>query len=155
MTPDRPQPWQRRGRSFSFRLRTLLALVTGIALVLAGYVAYERWRSATAPHLRFYRVLHDSVKNGDSSDSIQALLGPGAEADQADRTLFLKAVSTATLPDGYLADDQLLVYKLGDISTLVYLQFRGGKLINHDPQEFATFQPPTSIGYAMPQQSTP
>jgi hypothetical protein len=48
-------------------------------------------------------------------------------------------------PDGYESDEQLLVYKPEDSGLTIFLQFRDGRLINHDVREFGQYAPPKAI----------
>jgi hypothetical protein len=97
MASPQPQSPPRAAFTVTFRLSTLLAVVIVVGLLLAGYVGYERWYSATYPQVYVYRVLHDSVKNGDSMESIQSKLGAGSDADPLHKAWFAKMAAARPL----------------------------------------------------------
>ena len=142
-------PTPPRRRSFQFCLRTLLVLVAVIAVGLAAYIAYEHWHASKYPRLHAYRILHRSIRVGDSIDKVQRLLPGSLVADAKETSLFRKMISRwplAQAPEGYKPDDFLLVYKVEN--GMVFLQFRDDVLINYDPDEFANpdrFRPVTTL----------
>lgn len=130
--PTPPRRW------FQVSLRTILVLVAVIAVGLSAYVAYERWHASKYPRLHSWRILHRSIKGGDSIDRVRWLLPSSVVADEKETSLYRKMISRRPLalaPDGYKPDDFLLVYKVEN--SIVFLQFRDEVLINHDPEEFA------------------
>jgi len=145
MTFHRDANLMRSVRRPHFGLRGMLATVAFVALGLAGYVAFERWHRATYPELYFYRVLHDSMKNGDPITKGRGLLGSGIAADATEVSMLAKIRGRFPSPDGYGSDDQLLVYKPGDAGLTNFLQFRDGRLINHNARAFELYAPQKAI----------
>lgn len=95
-----------------------------------------------------YAVLHEDVKAGDSIERVQELLGKGQAADEPDRLLEatrkLAEMHPVGYPDGVQEGDVFLGYPIGKRSIL-YLQFRNGKLVNHIPDHFAEYEPATVL----------
>lgn len=127
----------RRRLPFAFRVLLLLVgvLVVGACVTVIGWRMYRMWHHALYPHLATYEILHAKIRNGDSKGKVQQLLGPG-EAN-ADCSWAINQVISC--PDGYHDQDMFLVYEVKgpDSSVTVAMQFRGGRLVNHDPAAYA------------------
>ena len=96
-----------------------------------------------------YAALNASVPPGAAIEQVQELLGPGQEADQktleAIRQLAKK--NPAAFPDGIEDEDTIISYPVKRMGML-HLQFRSGKLVNHDPDAFAKWEPHCVVGDA-------
>jgi hypothetical protein len=88
-------------------------------------------------------VMHDSVRTGESVEKVQGLLGAGQDV-QGKKSLEpmkkMAAKDPSRWPDGVKDDDRVIEYPIDDGATL-WLQFRNGKLINHNPGDFAKYEP--------------
>jgi hypothetical protein len=125
----------------------LILAVAGVALVLVG--AGVLYRTSAVLHYRIrhdgkslYRVLCTRLRPGDSCRKTDSLLGTGKEPSEAQRDRLLEAVNKCPefYPDGVLATDVFLDYRY-DGSCWMSLQFREGKLVNHDPAQFTRYEP--------------
>src|SRR5438128_947362 len=107
---------------------------------LVGCTTADKYRSSgRSEDLR--GALNQEVTDGASIGRVQQLLGPGWEVrDDEQRRLVLVtrqiASRTNTYPAGTQDDDRFVGYPSKDGGTL-YLQFRNGKLINFNPDDFA------------------
>lgn len=99
-----------------------------------------------------YAVMHDSVRTGDSVEKVQGLLGTG-QNDEGQRALQatkkMAAKNPSGWPEGVRDDDKMIGYSFGDGSTL-WLQFRNGKLVNHNPSDFVKCEPMVSVVGSQP-----
>ncbi len=88
-----------------------------------------------------YEVLYKQVKPGDSIEKVQGLLGPGEPAESRARRAIEKFAQKTPdrYPDGYRETDTLLDYPMDGGSAI--LQFRDGRLINHNPEDCAHYEP--------------
>lgn len=87
-----------------------------------------------------YAVLCNQVENGCSMDDVRLLLGQedltmSEKGHSATKKLVDRAPSN--FPDGFQDSDRILAYS-SDETTIVFLQFRNGQLVNHNPIEFET-----------------
>ena len=89
-----------------------------------------------------YAVMHDSVRPGDSVEKVQELLGAGQNDEGRkciEATKRIAAKNPSACPDGVRDDDVMIGFPFGELGSL-WLQFRNGKLVNHNPAEFAKFE---------------
>ncbi len=88
-----------------------------------------------------YEVLYKQVKPGDSIEKVQGLLGQGEPAERRAHGAIKKFAERTPdrYPDGYRETDTLLNYPMDGGSAI--LQFRDGKLINHNPEDCAHYEP--------------
>lgn len=88
----------------------------------------------------FFQTLHKDIKNGDSLDRVQALLGPGTPPTDMPRVIAAARKAADRTPARFMQgvgdNDQFLGWRYGKRS-LGYLQFRDGLLINFDPKAYA------------------
>jgi hypothetical protein len=90
-----------------------------------------------------YAVMHESVRTGDSVEKVQGLLGAGQndEGQKAlEATKKMAAKNPSGWPDGVRDDDKMIGFPFDDGITL-WLQFRNGKLVNHNPSDFTKYEP--------------
>ena len=116
-------------------LAALLVTSTGCSSA-AHYRAHQDGKA-------LYAVMHDSVRTRDSVEKVQGLLGAGQndEGEKAlEATKKMVAKKPSAWPDGVRDDDRMIGYPFGDGTTL-WLQFRDGKLVNHNPGDFAKYEP--------------
>ncbi len=131
-----------------FSVQFLLLGVTFVGLCLAGWNAYHAWYRHNHGREFINTQLHSSLRNGDSVEHVSARLGvEGVDVD-TDRTLGSKVPGLVRLmyaerESGLLSSDQLLSFSVGRSG--VTLQFRDGKLVNHDPTEFINVGLPISF----------
>lgn len=115
------------------------ALISGIATVgfmlprvrLAINASQYRNHGAQAPFLYVYQ----SLRNGDRIEEVQALLGPGIPNHDPKYRKACEKVFAAhpdEAPSGILESDLILGYSAA--TSGIYLQFRDGVLVNHDPK---------------------
>jgi hypothetical protein len=125
----------------------LIFAVAGLALILIG--AGVLYQTSAVLHYRIrhdgkslYRVLSTRLKPGDSRSRVDSLLGTGKEPSEAHRNRLLEAVRECPefYPDDVLPTDVLLNYPY-DGSCWMSLQFRDGRLVNHDPAQFMRYEP--------------
>jgi len=85
-----------------------------------------------------YAVLCGQVENGCSIDEIHRSLGQEDLSMSERGNSIVKKLAEKTpssFPNGFQVDDQVLAYTTSEDFT-VFLQFRNGHLINHNPAEF-------------------
>jgi hypothetical protein len=125
----------------------LILAVAGLALVSVG--ADVLYRTSAVWHFRIrhdgkslYRILCTRLRPGDSCGKVNSLPGTGKEPGEAHRNRLLEAVHKCPefYPDGVLATDVFLNYPY-DGSCWTSLQFRDGRLVNHDPAQFTRYEP--------------
>jgi len=126
--------------------RYVVGCVVAVALVASS-------GCSSAAHFREYRdgqslfaVMHDSIRPGDSIVKVEHLLGRGLTVGQKDALQAAKnmeAKNPANWPDGVNDDDWVIGFRYGELSTL-WLQFRDGRLVNHDPKDYAKYEPMVS-----------
>lgn len=123
------------GRFVGCVLAALLVTSTGCSSA-AHYRMHQDGKS-------LYAVMHDSVRTGDPVERVQGLLGAG-ENDEGKKVLEatkkMAAKNPSAWPHGARDDDKMIGYPFGDGATL-WLQFRDGKLVNHNPGDFAKYEP--------------
>jgi hypothetical protein len=125
----------RRRRQFS-----LLALLVGVGIVgmvLAGWRIHHQWQGKHRHRVLLER-LHKSVRNGDSIEKVQSLLGPGDLVQDASSPIRTVEAHPDHYPHGVEPGDIFLLYD-PRIRDWVYLQFRNGRLVNHRPEAFAKY----------------
>lgn len=130
-------------RLFQFGLGSILLLVGAVAICLAYFLtpqAWERYRFR-----RFNDALYASVTPGDSISRVQDALGVGQPADANEIAMYRKVVLSGGYADGFDRTDELVVwhFKLPACSVTTTLQFRGGRLINHNPLLYKDLGEPT------------
>jgi hypothetical protein len=127
---------------FRLSIRVTLLAIALIAGVLAAIIHYNdpavRYRrDHDSASLRF--VLGHRVANGDSIASVRSALGVGTlDGSLRLRRFAMKVAQRAPhgYPQGVEAGDEFWSYEDGPGAALV-LQFRGGRLVNFRPSEFA------------------
>ncbi len=128
-----------------FSVQFLLLGVTFVGLCLTCWKAYHAWHRQHHGDEIINIQLHSKVRNGDSVEHVSARLGvEGVDVD-TDRTLesvFVRRMY-AERESGLLSSDQLLSFSVGRFG--ITLQFRDGKLVNHDPTEFKNAGLPISF----------
>lgn len=83
------------------------------------------------------QTLHRDVRPGDSVARVERLLGPGDRKDQAKQLSFTKLCAERApkfYPDGVQEGDEFLAFHAAD-NCSISLQFRNGKLVNHNPKD--------------------
>ena len=121
-------------------------LLTALLATGAGCSSADHYRSHKDGQ-SLYAVMHDSVRRGDSVEKVQGLLGTGQNDEgrkALEATKRMAAKNPSGWPDGVRDDDRVIGYPC-DESTTLWLQFRNGRLINHDPDDFAEYEPMTSV----------
>ena len=117
-------------------------VVAGLVMAGSGCSSAAHFRAhRDGPSL--YAVMHDSVREGDSLAKVERLLGRGLEDGQKEALKVSKgfaAKDPAKWPDGVNDDDWMVGFRFGELSTL-WLQFRDGKLVNHNPADYAKCEP--------------
>jgi hypothetical protein len=125
------------------RLSIRVALLM-IALI-GGALAVARWND---PALRYRRdhdqvslhaVLSGRIANGDTIERIEAFLGPGKvntnpKLRRAAATIAMQSPKES--PQGVSDGDEFREYASGP-GVLSILQFRGGRLVNFNPRDYA------------------
>ena len=122
-------------------------------------------RAPASPASQVYRQIHhgyalamafrDEIANGDSLARVRDLLGPGRvlEGNERNRVVAaiaeLREISAESHPDATAADDVIVEWdfkgRAGPFTNggALHLQFRDGKVINHDPKRFRNGPPRT------------
>jgi len=95
-----------------------------------------------------FRVLHSQVKPGDTMQRVQELLGRGQPPEDPEKSL-ARARKFAerqpqSFPVGVRDDDRFLEYSAGNLG--VILQFRDGRLINFDTNQFKQLPEVSRLG---------
>jgi len=125
--------------SRGFSLRAAILLIAGVAVVLAIW----RWNDAGPRYRRtgdaaaFYVLLRDRIRNGDSMGSVMRNLGPGRHETDAkfhDDFVALTRRNPIENPQGGQDTDDFYSWKAAGWNHV--LQFRNGRLINHDPTAY-------------------
>jgi hypothetical protein len=138
--------------------RRLLIASAGVAL-LAVVVLTAFWQTGrlhglwfrwTGSEMAFYQAMFRGTKNGDTRESLEALIGPGKTLDAAGQAHYARIMKKweeekhPDAPDGYRDGDIFVQYKTGGY--LSCFQFRAGRLVNHDPAPFEKMQPFSALG---------
>jgi len=133
-------PWA--GRKFSLRVLILLIAAIGVGM------AVVRWNEPAARYRRtgdavaFYTVLKNQLRNGDSIRDVSRLLGPGSrETDpkaHADSVSYARRTPSEN-PQGAQDTDVFISWKT--TGWTITLQFRDGRLINHNPAVYPLGSP--------------
>jgi len=131
--------------------RTAIWLACGVALtlgiiILFAYACTKGQLSAlvyryTHGGRSLYWTLYHGVRNGDTTEEIENLLGSGRKADSAKIIRVTKKMAQkypAGYPHSVEDSDTFLGFLLpgGEL----FLQFRDGELINFDPNDFAKYE---------------
>ncbi|MBL7153808.1 MAG: hypothetical protein ISS79_08825 [Phycisphaerae bacterium] len=138
------------------RRSIILLVAAGVALTIAvilllAYVCMTGRFSAvvyryTGSGKWLYSTLYHGVKNGDTIEQVERLLGPGKETGSRLHSAVKKfaARNPSGWPDGCEENDKFLGFRLpgGHLN----LQFRNGVLINFDPDEFQKYEELQIIG---------
>ncbi len=128
-------------RLYAIASLLILTLVASVVLLLIGYNSpssrYQREHDVV--NLRY--LLSTQVVQGDSMRHVKSLLGPGSADDGSYLGVMLSWQSSpnfipAASPDGIRAGDLFINYAAKPKPSYP-LQFRDGKLVNHDPAWFA------------------
>ena len=133
------------------RLKTIVGYVClGLLSLSVGCSAAAHYRRHHDPESLF-KVMHESVRAGDSLEQVHKLLGPGQEADQRSREAVRKLARKCPdkYPDGVTEGDQILVWPMGQDAAM-QLAFRDGKLLNHNPSDYAVYEPMISAVASTP-----
>jgi len=93
-------------------------------------------------------ALRDKIKAGDTVTQVRAVLGPGrphSERQLAKTLATYKRIAVGhpeMLPDGVEDHDQFVMYLMGPrAGGGMLLQFRNGRLVNHDPDTMGEYVP--------------
>jgi hypothetical protein len=115
-------------------------IVASTIVAFAGCSSESHYR-AHHDGKSLYVVLNQSVRAGDSVKKVESLLGVGKDApgDALAAVKKFAAKLPAQYPDGFQETDQVRGYPFDDGATL-YMQFRHGKLINHNPKDFTKYE---------------
>jgi len=124
-------------------LKASIVAATGALCVLivaagSGCSPAQRYRQLQEAQSLF-AALHQQVKNGDSVQNLQKLLGPGTQPANKNGLLRATRRFAQRYPQDYPAgvkdEDLFIVYSTeGDLT--VALQFRDGRLINFNRQDY-------------------
>lgn len=137
-------------------------LLAAVALLTIGSLSISWWGWSTGRvHGLWYRrtgdpqsldvALFRGVANGDTVEKIESLLGPGfvvtasdelARAVRARKQMISRGDPSMT--SGYRDGDMFMEWKYG-IATYQF-QFRDGRIINFDPEEFRDPAPVALLG---------
>lgn len=137
--------------------QTIIWLACGVALVLAVVILFAY--ACTTGQLSgmlyrythggkwLYSALYHGLRNGDTREQVEDLLGPGRKTDSAKIVEVTKKIAgsnPAGYPHGVEDTDTFLGFLLpgGEL----FLQFRDGVLINFDPDDFAKYESVRTIG---------
>lgn len=120
------------------RLRTLLAGIAVVAVVVGAWALIRTWCAWNYSHLVIFETLHERIENGDSVDDVQRLLGPGEPVSDPSLPARIAEAYPDRYPQGVEQGDRFLLYKLRT-GLLVYLQFRDRRLVNHVAEDYAQY----------------
>ena len=117
----------------------LLITLTAFAIACRYFSVSERYkRNGDLASLRC--LLSTRIRPGDSLERVVSILGPG-ELDGG-RALEVKLWWQSSpdflpgkYPDGFEKNDVMIHYKAGPVLSYA-LQFRNGKLVNHNPEHY-------------------
>jgi len=120
-----------------------VVLVSGTVLfalfVVLNPALRYRWRHDGAS---LYKVLYNQLKDGDSREEVERLLGLGTPAANPARLLSANREFArrrpASYPDGAKDGDTFLGHRVGG-GSMLYLEFRDGRLVNHIPSDFREY----------------
>ena len=132
------------------RRRRLILTAVGIILALAIILLFSHACSSgrlsgliyryTHSGKWLYSALYHGIKNGKTIEQVESFLGPGViDNSEKLRSVSKKFAETnpSSWPEGVRDDDVFMGFSL-DGGTL-FLQFRGGVLINFNPTDFAEY----------------
>jgi hypothetical protein len=128
-----------------FSLTDLFLSVAFVVLCLTIWTTYRDWCASNFRDEILCGLLHNVVRNGDSLGRVSNVLGvEGVDVDRNEPSLargLSRVVRTvaSSRPSGVRATDEFFHFDFQKIG--VVLQFRDGKLINHDPAEYGDATP--------------
>lgn len=120
------------------RRRTTKAFVLVLCIAAVILIVPRAWLAFNASQFRkhgdasAFLYVYESLRNGDTLERIEGLLGTGQPNHDPKYREACKKVAEANpdeAPSGFLESDALLGYSAG--STTIHLQFRDGQLVNH------------------------
>ena len=131
-----------------FSVQALLLGVTFVGLCLVCWNSYHQWYRHNHGDEFIGTQLYSKVRNGDSVQHVSARLAAEGVDIDTDSTLGSEMPGIvrrfyAERESGLLSSDQLLGFSLGRSG--ITLQFRDGKLVNHDPTQFTNTPSPISF----------
>jgi hypothetical protein len=109
--------------------------------------AWFRW---TGRETAFYQAMFRGTKNGDTRESLEALIGPGKTLDPKGQATYARIMKKwddekhPDCPDGYREGDVFVQHKTGGYYSC--FQYRNGRLVNHDPAPFENMQTYSTLG---------
>jgi hypothetical protein len=115
-----------------------------------GVLASLRYRMTDSP-AAFYGAVHKRLSPGDSMGRFREVLGPGEEVIGQRREKLLSASrhfmvqSPDAYPDGVEEADVFIEYRVG-LNTGYQFQFRDGRVINFNPNDYSNYRPVTVLG---------
>ena len=120
-------------------------LIGSTLVVFLGWVVFQSSYGNRAAAV--FKVLHTSIRNGDSMTKVLSTVGPGNIMDDNSLPAKLVLLRPNRYTDGVEDADTFLRYEFdtGRSSLIVFLQFRNGKLINHVPSEYAELPTVTAL----------
>ena len=123
----------------------LLGLIASVALIFAG--RWYLWTHHRPQMIRF--SMHRQIAPGETQQSVDAILGPGRTLPEAEAVPIVRVVRKYPKdhPDGYADRDRFVRYRETNRVGLI-LQFRDGRLINHNPDDFRDYWPEGELGMA-------
>ncbi len=127
------------------KLRISIRVTCLMIAFIAGALAIVHWNDPALRYRRdhdevsFRAVLHGRIANGDTIERVEAFLGPGkVKSDPKVRrsAATIAMQSPEEYPQGVDEGDEFRGYQTGPgVSTI--LQFRGRRLVNFDPRNYA------------------
>lgn len=138
-----------RNFRLQFGLIALLLAIAGLSALLGGYRAYRIRFERTHPDVVAFRKLHDAIRNGATLAEVTKQL-PGLKMLPAASVPSYVHDAAIAAPSGWLPGDQhaQLIVPPPSLRWTIHLQFRQGRLINHNPADFASV--PELVGTAGP-----
>jgi len=115
-----------------FSIRTLLIGVLLIALCLASARAFNYWYAHKYTAHNLFSHLHDRIHNGDTFQKVVRYFKTTEKVEST--TPYVQKLWSARSWDIQPGDE---IWRFGERSNGVYLQFRDGRLINHSNSDYA------------------
>lgn len=136
-----------------FRVLVITLCFAIVILVAASWRAgrvHGLWYRRTGSETAFYRALYLGTSAGQSRTSLEDLLGTGNTLSAASSSVLVRLIKKwesegrRDVPDGYREGDVFVQFKVGPL--LENFQFRDGRLVNHNPLDYAVRTPFTPLG---------
>jgi hypothetical protein len=121
-------------RRFRFSIRTALAVIAVLAVFLTVRRVYLAWFERTYSAYHLVDVLRTNVRNGDTIEQVKRHFHQVRPIDEAQMRTFREICQSR---GWQIAEGDEIMQFTDTNNHGIMLQFRDGKLINHQPTDFS------------------